>query len=303
MINDDCRPLSASGIGSGFDVAVVGAGGGNEGMTSADETAHAPAVAQRWGNPRARLWVIGLFGLALAVAVAALPPLSEPQVFRVLVDDRGFFGIPNFLNVVSNAPFILVGAWGLYFLARESRYSGAFTDPMEKWPYVFCFLAVALVSVGSAYYHLVPDNAGLMWDRLPMSLGFMSLLSAAVVERISARVGLRLLLPFLLLGAGSVIYWRWSVLQGAENLLPYAAVQYGSIAAILVIAMIFPSRYTRGADIFGVGAIYAAAKVTEVLDAEIYSLGQVVSGHTLKHLIAALAVWWLLRMLQLRRPR
>ena len=252
---------------------------------------------------RARLWLIGLFGLALAVAVAALPPLSEPRIFSVLADERAFFGISNFLNVVSNAPFLLVGAWGLYFLSRaETRQPGAFIDPMEKWPYVFCFLAVALVSAGSAYYHLVPDDGRLMWDRLPMSLGFMSVLSAVVVERISAKVGLRLLLPLLAIGAGSVVYWRWSVLQGTENLLPYAAVQYGSIAAILAIAALFPSRYTRGNDIIGVMVLYGAAKVTEVLDAQIYALGQVVSGHTLKHLIAAAATYWLLRMLQLRRP-
>jgi hypothetical protein len=142
-----------------------------------------------------------------------------------------------------------------------------------------------------------------VWDRLPMSLGFMALLAAVVMERIDGKAGLLLLLPLLLTGAGSVIYWRWSQLRGTEDLLPYAAVQYGSIAAIVVIASLFPSRYTRGADLFGVVAFYAAAKAAEVLDSQIYALGQVVSGHTLKHVIGAVAVWWLLRMLQLRRPQ
>lgn len=252
----------------------------------------------------ARRWIIGLCGLAVVAAIAALPPLPEPPVFRGLADDRAFFGIASFLNVVSNAPFLLIGGWGLYFLAwAGTRQPGAFTDPLEKWPYACCFLAIALVSAGSAYYHLRPDGARLMWDRLPMGLGFMSILAAVVVERISAMAGLRLLLPLLLAGAGSVIYWRWSVLQGTENILPYAAVQYGSIAAVLAIATLFPSRYTRGNDIFGVVAIYAAAKAAEMLDAQIYALGHVVSGHTLKHLLAALAAWWLLRMLQLRRPQ
>lgn len=245
-----------------------------------------------------------LCGLALAALIAVLPPLPEPPAYRSLADGRAFFGIANFLNVVSNLPFLLVGGWGLYFLARaRTRQPGAFADPLEKWPYTFCFLAIALVAAGSAYFHWVPNGASLMWDRLPMSIGFMALLAAVVVERISAKAGLRLLLPLLLAGAGSVIYWRLSALQGAENLLPYAAVQYGSIGAIVVIAAVFPSRYTRGSDIFGVVAIYAAAKVAEALDAQIYALGQVVSGHTLKHLIAAFAAYWLLRMLQLRRPR
>ena len=252
----------------------------------------------------ARVWGMGLLPLAALVAVVVLPPMPEPQVFRELADDRTIFGVDNFLNVASNIPFLLIGLWGLYFVWRDAPRQGTFADPIEKWPYVLCFLAVALISVGSAYYHLAPDDdARLMWDRLPISLGFMALLSAVVAERISLKAGLRLLAPLLLIGVGSVVYWRWSQLRGAENILPYAAVQYGSVVAVFFIALLFPSRYTRGNDLFGVVAIYAAAKVAEVLDSEIYALGEVVSGHTLKHIISAIAVWWLLRMLQLRWPQ
>lgn len=206
--------------------------------------------------------------------------------------------------MVSNLPFLLVGLWGLYFLARKqpAPHVGPFVDTREKWPYLVFFLGIALISFGSAYYHLAPDGGRLVWDRLPMTLAFMSLLSATIVERLRIKTGLRLLIPFLLIGVGSVIYWRWSQLHGNENLLPYAAVQYGSIAIILVVALLFRSRYTRGTDIFAVLAIYAAAKVAEVLDAQIYALGQIVSGHTLKHLIAAFAAYWLLRMLRVRSP-
>ena len=273
-------------------------------MTSTKEISHQPVAARAGRSSRTRLWVIGLSGLALAAGMALLPPLPEPAVFGSLVDDRGFLGIPNFLNVVSNAPFLLIGCFGLLFLVRDgTRQPGAFIEQCERWPYVVFFLSVALVAVGSTYYHLAPDGARLMWDRLPIGLGLMSLPAAAVIERISVQAGLRLLPPLLLAGAGSVIYWRWSTLHGAEDLLPYAVVQYGSIAAVLVIAARFPSRYTRGNDIFGVAAIYALAKAAEVFDAQIYALGQFVSGHTLKHLIAGFAAWWLLRMLQLRRPR
>ena len=74
------------------------------------------------------------------------------------------------------------------------------------------------------------------------------------------------------------------------------------LSAIVAIAALLPSRYTRGADVLVAVAIYAVAKLAEMLDAQVYALGHLVSGHTLKHLLAALAVWWLLRMLQLRRP-
>jgi hypothetical protein len=258
-------------------------------------------------SPRIRTWgmaPLALFALAVFVAIAVFPPLPQQQAFHRFADDRTFFCIANFFDVVSNIPFLLIGCWGLYIVWHDHPpQRNTFIDPIERWPYLLCFLGVTLTSLGSAYYHLAPDDARLVWDRLPMTIGFMSLLSATVVDRIDVRAGLRLLSPLLLIGAGSVVYWRWSQLGGAENLLPYAAVQYGSIGAIVLMALIFPSRYTRGADIFGVVAIYAAAKVTETLDVRIYALGQFVSGHTLKHLIAALATYWLLRMLRLREAR
>jgi hypothetical protein len=241
--------------------------------------------------------------LAILLTVALLPPLRDPKVFLRFVDTRSFLGIPNFLNVVSNIPFLLVGAWGLYFLARAGIDGKTFEDARERWPYMVCFLAVALTCFGSIYYHLAIDPSGLFWDRLPMAAGFMALFSAVIVERVATRAGLCLLLPLVLLGIASVLYWRFGLLGAPGNVLPYALVQYGSLAAILFICATRPSRYTRGADTAGVIAIYGLAKVAEVLDAQVYALGEIVSGHTLKHLIAAFATYWLLRMLRLRSPR
>ena len=238
--------------------------------------------------------------IAIPIAVALLPPLPEPQVFRGLADHRAMLGIPNFLNVVSNLPFLLVGVWALIFLSRGAANGKTFAERLERWPYFICFIAVSVTCFGSIYFHLETDSARLFWDRLPMAIAFMALFSAVIVERIGIRPGLRLLIPLVLAGIASVLYWRWSLLHATENLLPYALVQYGSMSAIVVIAAVYPSRYTRGADLFQVVAIYAFAKVAEVLDAQIYAMGEIVSGHTLKHLIAALAAYWLLRMLRRR---
>ena len=225
--------------------------------------------------------------------------MPEPAVFRSFVDERAIAGIPYFWNVVSNLPLLFVGAWGGYWVRRADE--RAFAEPAEKWPYLVCFGAVALAGIGSIYFHLAPDPDRLMWDRLPIALGFMALLSAAIAERVNVPAGLRSLAPLLVAGAASVLYWRWSMVHGAENIVPYGLVQYGALAAIVVLAAM-RSRYTRGADLLVVAAIYAAAKVVEILDRPIYALGQLLSGHTLKHLLAAVAVWWLIRMLQLRRP-
>jgi len=246
------------------------------------------------------IWLLALAALAAGLAIVLVPPLPEPRIFRELVDDRTLFGIANFWNVVSNAPFLIIGAWGLYVIARGRP--GTFVEREEKWAYVACFAAVALIALGSTYYHLAPLDDRLMWDRLPISLGFMALLAAVIAERISVKAGVRALVPLLVAGVASVLYWRWSGLRGAENILPYAIVQYGAIVAIVAIAALYPSRYTRGADVLVAVAIYALAKLAEVLDAQVYALGGVISGHTLKHLLAALAVWWLLRMVLLRSP-
>jgi hypothetical protein len=247
-------------------------------------------------DPRA--WLLGLFFIALAAATVLMPPVPTPAHLVVYADRREFFGVPNFFDVVSNVPFMLIGAWGLHIVARQSR--KAFGTPAEKWPYGVFFASVALAGIGSMYYHLVPDAARLVWDRLPIAVGIMALLCAVIGERIALRAGLYLLAPLALAGVSTVLYWRWTLLRGSENVLPYAVVQYGAGAAVVLIALLFRSRYTHGAYIFGAAAFYAAAKVAEVLDAPIYALGGVVSGHTLKHLLAALAAWWLLRMIQSR---
>jgi hypothetical protein len=247
-----------------------------------------------------RSYSLALLAVGVVFAVTLLPPLPLPgSAVLTLADRRAFFGIPNFLDVVSNAPFAVIGAWGLRVIAARER---AFQDAAEKWPYAVMFACVALTAVGSAYYHLAPDYDRLMWDRLPIALGFMALLAAVIGDRIDPKAGLALLAPLLAAGAASVLYWRWSVLQGAENLLPYAVVQYGAIAAIVLIASLYRSRYTRGRDVLIAVGIYALAKLAEVLDAPIFALCGVVAGHTLKHLIAAAAVAWLAWMLQLRSP-
>jgi hypothetical protein len=247
-------------------------------------------------------------GVPLVVFAAALgwgvffPAVVQPQEYHLFADTRSLFAMVNAGDTLSNLAFLLVGAMGLNFLQREraAGSSPCFASPQEMRPYWVFFAGVALTSVGSAYYHLAPDDARLVWDRLPMTIAFMSLISAVVAERISVRVGHLLLWPLVLLGLASVAYWRWSALTGAENLRPYLAVQFGSIAMVLAIAALYRSRYTHGGVIFALAAAYGVAKVAEVYDREIYALGQVLSGHTLKHLLAAGGIYLLLRSLEKR---
>jgi hypothetical protein len=239
----------------------------------------------------------------VAVAFSLLPRIPQPQAYHLFADRRGFLGIPNFGDVVSNVPFGVIGIWGLLFLLRSSpnEQAGRFLDSRERWPYVLVFIGLLLTAFGSSYYHLSPNNARLVWDRLPMTIAFMAMVAAIIAERISLRAGLWLLPLLLLVGMGSVLQWYASEARSAGDLRFYAAVQTYS-ALILLLALVFPKRYTRTSDLAVVVGFYALAKALESLDKPIFAMGQIVSGHTLKHLAAAAAGYWILRMLQERQP-
>lgn len=239
----------------------------------------------------------------LAVVALLVPRIPQPQDYHRFADQRSVLGLPNIGDVVSNLAFVAVGLWGLVFLLRlqPQQMQRHFLDRRERWPYLFVFAGSLLTGVGSWFYHLHPDNASLMWDRLPMAVAFMSLVAAVIAERVSLRAGLRLLPVLLLIGIGSVLHWYASEVRGAGDLRFYAAVQAYSVL-VLVIALFMPPRYTRGADLAVVVGLYALAKVLEILDERIFAMGRIVSGHTLKHLASAAAAYWILRMLQRRRP-
>ena len=143
--------------------------------------------------------------VACALVLVFVPPIPQPLAYHHFADQRMLWGIPNFADTASNIPFLIVGIWGMVVIFRGSI---KFIDTRERWPYLIFFAGVALTCAGSSYYHLAPDNNRLVWDRLPMTLAFMSLLAAIIAERIGLRAGLALLAPLLLLGFASVWYWH-----------------------------------------------------------------------------------------------
>jgi ceramidase len=242
--------------------------------------------------------------MVVAAACVLLPRIPQPQSYHSFADQRSLLGIPNCGDVVSNLPFAVIGILGIVFLLRSGSdaASGHFLDSRERWPYLVAFVGLLLTAFGSWYYHLHPNNARLVWDRLPMTVVFMSMVAAVIAERVQLRAGLLLLPLFLIAGIASVLQWYASELHGVGDLRFYAAVQAYS-ALVLLIVLLFPARYSRGADLAIIVGFYALAKVLELLDKPIFiHTGHLVSGHTLKHLAAAAAGYWLLRMLQKRQP-
>ncbi|MEE8388841.1 MAG: ceramidase domain-containing protein, partial [Acidiferrobacterales bacterium] len=206
-------------------------------------------------------------------------------------DSRKIFSILNFWNVVSNLPFLIVGVIGLYRIIVTGTLN-VIGD--IKISYILLFLGVSLVAFGSGYYHLWPDNQTLVWDRLPMTIAFMALFSIVISEFISARAGKALLLPFILAGASSVIYWHFSEFRGAGDLRYYAFVQFFPIIVIPVILVCFSSR-CRGVNAYWLLlTAYIVAKVFEQFDGAVYSWLGIISGHSIKHVVVAFGLYILL---------
>lgn len=224
------------------------------------------------------LMVISLAGLML------LPPLLQDQGYHEFADQRTLLGIPNFWNVVSNLPFIAVGAAGLMLVRRDSIT-------------VVVFTGIFLTGFGSAYYHWDPNDGTLFWDRLPMTLCFAAILAAVVEERVNARAGVILLRPLLAIGIFSLLLWRWT-----DDLRLYAWAQFFPFVTLILILQLFPAKFTGAFYWIIATALYALAKLLEHFDEAIFSVGQIVSGHTLKHLAAAAACYAVLRLFQTRQP-
>lgn len=222
--------------------------------------------------------------VASFVGLLFLPPITQDQSYHEFADQRTLIGVPHFSNVVSNFPFIAAGVAGLWQLRR---------DPAINMFYV----GVLLTGFGSAYYHLDPNDRTLFWDRLPMAIGFMAILSIGIEERVDATVGSILLWPLIAIGVFSLFLWRWT-----GDLRLYGWVQFFPCLALPLLFILFPAKYSRTFDWLIAAAFYALAKIFEFYDHAIYSVGYIVSGHTLKHIAAAVACVAILRHFQKRTP-
>jgi len=238
--------------------------------------------------------VLGIAVLVMGVALLAVPPVAQDPAYHMMADQRTMLGVVNALNVFSNLPFLFVGLFGLTTVMAHER-------GWTRWPYALLFAATILVAAGSTYYHLAPNNARLVWDRLPMAIGFAALVTAVIAERISVHAARLLWLPLVVLSAASVLHWYWTEIHGAGDLRLYALVQFGSMIAVILVLLVY--REPRSGTPYLVAAMsaYGVAKLFELGDRQIFAAVHVVSGHTLKHLAAATAVGCLAAMLHTRK--
>lgn len=224
--------------------------------------------------------------------ILSLDAVAQDADYHLFADTREFLLIPHFFDVVSNLPFLVVGAMGLRFCLNAKR-----GETAGGW--VVLFVGISLVSIGSSYYHWNPNNDSLLWDRLPMTIGFMGLFVALIDEYIGKRIALLLIAPAITLGLASVLYWYWS-----DDLRLYFWVQLLPLLTIPAVMILFRSNYTHQWLLFIALFWYVLAKLAEFYDNPIFLCANgLVSGHTLKHLMAATSCYCILIMLQRRGRR
>lgn len=246
---------------------------------------------------------IPLLSLAALIGIYFLPPIPQDPAYHLFEDQRTIFNLPNFWNVLSNLPFLVVGILGLFSIYRyrdtDNSPSIQIITPL-KTSYIMLFFGASLVAFGSGYYHIVPSNHSLVWDRIPMTIAFMALFSIIIAEYISVPLGKLLLWPLIAVGLLSVLYWRMTENNGNGDLRPYALVQFLPLIIIPLIMILFKPTFTQTKGYWWLMCGYMLAKGLEHFDKAVFDALSQISGHSLKHVAAAIGLFFLLKAYQTR---
>jgi len=243
-------------------------------------------------NARIVVWVV-LSAAAIGATLLARPVSQDPS-YHCFADHRRWLGIPHAADVISNLAFCAVGVLGLRRIFGPVK--GRRSLLGLELPMVVLFAALCLTGIGSSYYHWAPDNARLVWDRLPMTSVFASLLALVISDRIDQRLGFYLEFVLVGLGAASVWYWYWTESLGRGDLRPYGLMQFYPPLGILLLFLLFPRNLRSAAGWAVAAGFYALAKLLEWQDGAVFEVSGWVSGHTLKHLAAAAAAYCIYRI-------
>ena len=157
--------------------------------------------------PRQKTALLILFCLSCLAGACLFMygPIQQDSLYHAFADQRTLFNTPNFWNVFTNLPFLVVGLAGLYTCKNLNDTP----EPKDnRTSYMIFFIGVLLTGLGSMYYHLQPDNWGLFWDRLAMSISFMAFFSIIITSYLNPKAGHKLLSPLVLFGICSTLYWR-----------------------------------------------------------------------------------------------
>lgn len=237
--------------------------------------------------------LIGIAALACIAVLLSANKIPQNSAYHAFSDTHMYFGVPNALNVISNLPFLIIGLFGVFTFTHTNKTQLNIVQKNSK-AYVIFFVGVALVGLGSGYYHLEPNNNTLVWDRLPMTISFMALYSIIISEFISEKTGQKLLIPLLMIGLISVLYWWYTEWLTDGDLRLYILMQFFPMVSIPIILVFFKSAYISAFYYWLLLLTYVAAKFFEHFDLEIHHTLNIISGHTIKHALPVIGLWIIL---------
>ncbi|HEX8331136.1 MAG TPA: ceramidase domain-containing protein [Segetibacter sp.] len=240
-----------------------------------------------------RDYIIPSLATTCIIILLITGPVSQDPGYHNFADTQELVGIRNFLNVISNLPFAIISLLGLWRLRKVKQ---------QRLKHIICtlFIAFLLLTFGSGYYHLRPNNETLVYDRLPMVIIFMSFFSFIIHDRIDQSKGYRAFIVLNLVGILSVIYWIVTEHAGNGDLRWYGMIQFFPLVAIPLILIFYKSSFNHAKEIISIFIFFGVAKLTETFDKDIYeALNESISGHSLKHLFMAAAEY--LIVLQVER--
>lgn len=228
-------------------------------------------------------FVIGFICVSI-VGAFFLEPIAQDPNYHLFADTRMWGVIPNAADVLSNVVFIFVGLAGLWssFLKQPQGHLSNL-----RWIYRILFIGIFLTGLGSGYYHWAPNNSTLVWDRIPMTIAFMALFAMIIGEQISEELALTIFGPVIVLGIFSVAYWHFTEQKGIGDLRMYALVQFLPLLLIPLLLLLYPSPFKSNGSIWLALGFYALSKGFEYYDRAIFELGFGFSGHSIKHISAA----------------
>ena len=234
-------------------------------------------------RPRPDL-VAYLAGL-LVLAMLAYGPIAQPDHYHHFADTRALLGLHHAGDVLSNLGFLLVGAYGLLL------WRGAPPTVVARTPYGVFFAALALTAAGSTWYHLAPDDARLIWDRLPIALACGALLAGELQRAYPGAAWANIALALLAVSAVASVAW-WSI---TGDLRPYLLLQVAPLLLIPALHWQTGAPMARRTAFALAIVLYVLAKLCEVADGAVLEVLGVVSGHTLKHVLAIVAAFIVVR--------
>jgi hypothetical protein len=236
-----------------------------------------------------RLFLLFIVFFGFFIGFLSQGPIRQRQDYHLLADQIFLFGIPHTWDVLTNLIFIIFGIQGVVLTLNQKQK----ITSHKSW--LVFFSSILLIGPGSAYYHWEPNNYTLVWDRLPMGVGFMALYLILMIEHINPKWE-KALLPFCFLGLSSVVIWAIF-----DDLRLYFWVQFSTFLTIPLILLLFRSSYSTRSGYYYCFFFYLLAKICEHFDHQIYDLTfKVISGHNLKHLLAGIGIWFLIDMLKSR---